>query len=371
VSCSWALGLQGRWQASVGSFAWSFGGDTYCTLRTIASVATLRGHNTAESPRARGRDDPTDRMAHAVAPPTTTLLAVLSALLPLASCGSARHHQIVGIKHDFVAMVARVARERASAGRPPPKVALLDVGANAGTFSQAMMKQLQLEASHIRPRLIMFEPQPQFREHLGALAARWQGEHVAAAAWKEAANLTFHLNANNSEGATLASDARNDRVTAASRMMWVPITVPAVDLAAYLHHKLPSAAARDANASIAFLKLDVEGAEYDLLSRLISTRALCRLSFLLIEWHLHNLATEKRATGLAMKEGLKSVLASTCGTPPKIVHDDMPLNNYQNIDGLPTPAQKARLVDAFKAGMAAAVLREQEQPPMNSPNLQR
>lgn len=186
---------------------------------------------------------------------------------------SRRYRMIDGIKRDFLAAVARASRERADAGQPPPAVALLDVGANTGAFSQAMMRRLQRAAPAAQPRLVMFEPQPQFGAALGALASRWHGEHVAAAAWTEAANLTFYTNANLSEAATLAASAADDRVTANRRHRWTPTTVRAVSLAAYLKRVLPPAAARGLNASFAFVKLDVEGAEYDLpspVNRLLS-----------------------------------------------------------------------------------------------------
>ena len=89
----------------------------------------------------------------------------------------------------------------------------------------------------------------------------------------------------------------------------------------------------------------MEGAEFEVLPRLISTRVLCRVRFLLIEWHLKNLPPEKRAAGLAMKEALAGILASSCRTPPELVHDDMPLNNQLPTD---TPGLHGRA--AFSPG---------------------
>ena len=51
------------------------------------------------------------------------------------------------------------------------------------------------------------------------------------------------------------------------------------------------------------------------------------MRYLLIEWHLANVAPERRATGLALKGALPAILSSTCPLPPIVVHDDMPLNN--------------------------------------------
>ena len=60
---------------------------------------------------------------------------------------------------------------------------------------------------------------------------------------------------------------------------------------------------------------------------MISRGALCRLRYLLIEWHLAHVAPERRATGLALKGALPAILGSACALPPVVLHDDMPLNN--------------------------------------------
>ena len=276
------------------------------------------------------------------------------------SCRSARFRQIEGVKRTFVSMVSDVIREHARKGNPPPTVAVLDVGANTGAFSLLMMQKLRDVAPSLRPHLTMFEPQPQFRKLLDGYAAQWNGVLVPAAAWKEATNLTFHINANNSESASLESSTTADAQAARMGYKWIDLTVPAVDLAEHLIRTLPSPAPDNLNSSIAFLKIDVEGAEFELLPRLVSTRALCRVRYILIEWHLRNVVAKKRAAGLAMMEGLQTVLDSSCSSLPLVVHDDMPINNYITdrgapYDGLPPPAQRPALVQAFKTQMADAI----------------
>ena len=150
------------------------------------------------------------------------------------------------------------------------------------------------------------------------------GELVAAAAWIEETNLTFHL-FKNSESASLVSSSSD----AASSARTGAITVRAVDLAEYLRHTLPDPSPSDPNATLAFLKLDIEGGEYDVLPRLLGTRALCRVRFLLIEWHLKKAPLEKRVAGLHILAALRQILESSCrpGPAPVVVYDEMPMLN--------------------------------------------
>ena len=275
------------------------------------------------------------------------LLVVL--LPPLSSAGhSLRYRNIESIKEKFLQMVATEAAERVQQGLPPPVATVLDVGANIGTFSDFMMTRLRRMAPNVNSRLIMFEPQQQLHAQLSILVAQWHGVLVPAAAWTHNTSLTFHLT-NNSESASLMNniDWKDGR-------KWTAVTVPAIDLAERLLHELPRAAARENNESIVFFKFDVEGAEFEVLPRLISTRVLCRVRFLLIEWHIKNLPPEKRAAGLAMKEALAGILASSCRTPPELVHDDMPLNNALPMD-TPGLDGKAALIETFRAQMVTAL----------------
>lgn len=252
------------------------------------------------------------------------------------------------------------------------------------------MARLDRAVPHARKRLLIIEPQPKFKPALDALAARWDGALVAAAAWVARTNLSLFLHANNSESATLVAsldappDGSANSATSGVITPAVPLdggtmangstsggtreslragfrperyrTVPAIDVADYLLRMLPPPPAsaqvahatpanawldepvdththptrRASNAStLAFLKLDIEGAEYTVLPRLLSTRALCRVSFLLIEWHLVYVPPPKRAAGLALKGAFELLLAASChGHPmPVVVHDDLPANN--------------------------------------------
>ena len=268
-------------------------------------------------------------------------------LLSLNVCAAASGHSqraraIESIKSSFIHTVGTVAADRAQHGRLPPAVTLLDVGTNAGTFSAAMMTWLHRRAPAVAPRLVMFEPQPQFRTSLATLAERWNGVLLPAAAWTHDTKLTFHIDRNNSESSSLLEKA--DKSVAKHQRS--TIVVPAVDFAAYLLRDLLPAPATKNNDSIAFLKFDVEGAEFDVMPQLIKTHALCRTRFLLIEWHIRTLPEARRAAGLAMKEALSGILSATCLLPPLLVHDNIPLNNHlapdtPGLDAVGSTVQKA------------------------------
>ena len=72
---------------------------------------------------------------------------------------SARHHAIEGVERDFVAAVA-AASAAGDAARGKQHFALLDVGANTGTFAEMMMERLSRAAPREYVHLVMYEPQP-------------------------------------------------------------------------------------------------------------------------------------------------------------------------------------------------------------------
>jgi hypothetical protein len=109
------------------------------------------------------------------------------------------------------------------------------------------------------------------------------------------------------------------------------VTVPAVDLARVIRNCV-----QRARGGPIILKLDVEAAEYDLLPRLLITGALCRCTFLLIEWHLNALPPERKLQGVLLRNAFDGLLARGCSRPPRVViHDEDLLNNFgEAIPGL-------------------------------------
>ena len=96
-----------------------------------------------------------------------------------------------------------------------------------------------------------------------------------AASTQSRENVTFYVS-NFSIASSLlkANTARWNRFVGAAQR----INVSAIDLAAFLRREV---AADD----VAYLKLDVESAEWQLVPHLQTQHALCRVQYLLIEWH--------------------------------------------------------------------------------------
>ena len=74
----------------------------------------------------------------------------------------------------------------------------------------------------------------------------------------------------------------------------------------------------------AFMKFDVEGAEYELLPWLLARGALCLLDVLNIEWHLNRVPPHKRLSALALHLSLHGLLHDGCASPPKLIEHDEP-----------------------------------------------
>ena len=59
------------------------------------------------------------------------------------------------------------------------------------------------------------------------------------------------------------------------------------------------------------------------------TGALCRCTFLLIEWHLNALPPKRKLQGVLLRNALDRLLARGCFRPPRlIIHDEDFLNNF-------------------------------------------
>ena len=73
----------------------------------------------------------------------------------------------------------------------------------------------------------------------------------------------------------------------------------------------------------------IEAAEYDVLPRLLVTGALCRVDFLLLEWHLNALKPGRRFAGFALRHTIDSLLRAGCSAPPqRVFHDEYFTTNF-------------------------------------------
>lgn len=87
---------------------------------------------------------------------------------------------------------------------------------------------------------------------------------------------------------------------------------------------------------VTLLKLDVEGAEYNLLPHLLVRGALCQLDYLVIDWHLNSLPEARRFAGLGLRHSLGATAREACrGRALEIEHEEFrPINFGKPVPGL-------------------------------------
>ena len=247
----------------------------------------------------------------------------------------------------------------------PARIMLLDVGANDGSWSKAVLFRCANLMGGARARamteLHVFEPQPRFVQDLAMMVRNWPFATVHnAAAWtNDARNLTFYLSRQSTSASLLPIVAKH---AGQPRRGDAKISVRTVNLAAFLAARLPPRP--NASKTLVALKLDVEAAEFDLLPHLLAAGVLCRVHLFVVEWHLNALAPEKRLAGLGLRLSLSSLLRTGCGArvrnEPITIHEGAPINNWEQQvpdlwdialyhNGTPVPGQPpSRLVRAWE-----------------------
>ena len=234
---------------------------------------------------------------------------------------------------------------------------VVDVGANNGQWARHVLQRVREYGTRMRVEPILFEPQREYAAELQKLASDWGGTFHPAVAWTRATNLSFYLS-HFKEASSLSEQLALTFSKPETNSHVNRVTVPAVDFARVLRNCV-----QRARGGPIILKLDVEAAEYDLLPRLLITGALCRCTFLLVEWHLNALPPERRLQGVLLRNAFDGLLARGCFRPPRlIVHDEDFLNNFgEPIAGLSELAARYQvnrhLPNRRPFAIAASVLR--------------
>ena len=182
----------------------------------------------------------------------------------------------------------------------------MDIGANDGHWSESLMQWMERQHTP-SPTLMLIEPQKRFHRVLSALATRWNGTLLPAAAWIAETNVTLHTPLERTIAASV--HALHPSLGA------INVTTPAFDLAAHMREHLGAAAA-------VLMKLDVEGSEYVLLPHLLERRVLCSVDFLHVEWHPNLVAP---AEGRELRCNLEQRLRLSCPgerVPSVLTHED-------------------------------------------------
>ena len=192
------------------------------------------------------------------------------------------------------------------------RLVFLDVGANDGNFSLALIKlcsdylaNLGNIGADVHLKLLLFEPNPVLHEQLAEIqdqAARleppWSTTLVTSAVWTTA-NETKTIWVSNSSTEVSSLEHRNaNRAPSGAQS----ITVGTVDLAAFLLDNLSP-------GDVAFMKLDIECVEWVVVPHLFDAHALCRLRYIRIEWHF---TTRCPGRNVSLFREFRSRLAQEC-----------------------------------------------------------
>lgn len=216
---------------------------------------------------------------------------------------------------------------------------VVDVGANSGSFSERVLLRCAKEAPGKHVHLVMVEPQRRFGKVLHAIAKRHGGELVQAVAGQEDGSVHLYARyGGNSEAVTAGTPS--SKITPGRVVGHAPSVNFARLLTSLIRERTPKGAALHV-----LLKLDVEGAEYSLLPILLGRGGLCRVNFLIIDWHLRELDYARRMGGFGLRHSLGLMLREACnrtegGGPVAIAHEEYRPLTHVDVPGLADEAAR-------------------------------
>lgn len=152
----------------------------------------------------------------------------------------------------------------------------LDCGAHCGCSRRKFMAEFQDAAEY---DIFSFEPDPDLNEYCPDL--------INKAVWTEDCERTFYKFW--IDGGSSLSKTRAD-VLEATKPNYYPrqeIKVECFDLDRFI---------KQLDSDLIVLKMDIEGAEYEVLPHLINGGSIKQIKALFIEWHGHRLNMDKKIT---------------------------------------------------------------------------
>lgn len=168
---------------------------------------------------------------------------------------------------------------------------LIDCGANHAWVLDAMMKQ--------RPDfdVIAFEPNARLHPAIDRLRQRHPGRSIEfhpEAVWTHDGEIDFYLDQQDAGcGSTLLQGKVSGKIDYAA-----PVHVRSIDFAAFIVDRFRP-------EDYVVLKMDIEGAEYDVLERMLERGAMARLRELWVEFHQGRIAGITRERHDALIERLR------------------------------------------------------------------
>jgi FkbM family methyltransferase len=154
----------------------------------------------------------------------------------------------------------------------------VDCGGHDGCSVRRFISEFDPKA---RFDMVSFEPNESFRQRF----ADFPRHHLVQAAVHDREGAQqFYLDREDGDGSTLFRDKLTSETGGYGELDTAhPVTVLTIDLSKWLlENTRPS--------DYVILKLDVEGAEYDILEKMIRDGSLDRVRHLFIEWHWNKVA---------------------------------------------------------------------------------
>ena len=205
---------------------------------------------------------------------------------------------------------------------------VFDVGANDGSYSVAWSPGMLPGVTVGSVSAVMLEPQERFHEKLMRHARRNNFTFLPVAAARTDGFQTFVAYGARSDSRSSALEASSVLKRSDPGASMIRSRVKTRDLVNVIAPRLPAIDSVDAGRTLSLLKLDVEGEEFNLIPWLLTRGILCRLSYLVIEWHLNRVPPPKRLAALGVRLSFNSLLQIGCDHPPIAVHhDDFQANN--------------------------------------------
>lgn len=231
------------------------------------------------------------------------------------------------------AMLLQLVESARNGGQLPQQV-IIDLGANNGKWSVAMLRAINNTFARIGrngdqgpPVSIeqhIFEPQPSFKGHLERIVSAYSGPrlkihyHAVAASVRDG-EATFWLGNRNSEVASLNQRQRDWH-------MKRNITVKTIDFDRFLGGVAPRNRRR---RPAVFFKLDIESGEFELLPHLLrqtdGSAAICAIDFWLIEWHLWRSTLTEGRSRFEVRRTIDQKIAAACpsrSVPAIVDHEE-------------------------------------------------
>lgn len=194
----------------------------------------------------------------------------------------------------------KASRRRSRAGR---KV-LIDCGANTGKVFETFYKSRQDFECYL------FEPQPELSEPLTALIEKYQGKDISLikkAVWIKDEKLKFYLATQWGENYKGGSSLLEGHAEKISQLDYeTPVEVEGIDFTKWFEETV-----QPSEEDYVMMKMDIEGAEYEVLEKMIAKDLMKYVSELIIEFHFHMNDTisaerhQKLEKALRNQKGLK------------------------------------------------------------------